>query len=485
MVELTADGLRIAAEVASIAEAPLSIPERAEALLEPLGRVVPFEGAWISLLDPERRVQPPLVSRGYNDGLTEYMSGPAGVEEIELLRLYRLRGAMRLCDLPVPLEQVYSWTQFLAPAGYRGGLAVGLFAPDGRHLGILGLNTDTCGHPTEAGRDLIGALASVIAHALDPMRSVTAAARIITNAHAGVVLTRGANTVPLPGLGVHPLLVAGSPLLSVAARQLADGCTHASFLCPYAGPETQGRHVRVTVLRCPTQPPYHLTAVVVLSPPGDLHGLTGRELEILGLLIEGWSNRRIAAALDISEYTMAVHLEHILLKVEAPTRTLAMLRAARWGLYVPRSLTGSPCSERPTTGHGLPAYPAPDKPIAVLLPILVKRVVEAIEARPDSPFTISTLAQVAHVSARTLQEAFRRHMGISPMSYLQQVRLSRAHDDLRHADVSHFTVARIAHRWGFSHLGRFAAAYRTKYGVNPSHTLRSGGPDEFHTQLPG
>jgi AraC-like DNA-binding protein len=37
------------------------------------------------------------------------------------------------------------------------------------------------------------------------------------------------------------------------------------------------------------------------------------------------------------------------------------------------------------------------------------------------------------------------------------------------------TVTAVALRWGFGHLGRFAVAYRRKYGRSPSDTLRSGG----------
>jgi DNA-binding CsgD family transcriptional regulator len=69
-----------------------------------------------------------------------------------------------------------------------------------------------------------------------------------------------------------------------------------------------------------------------------MRGLTDRELEILGLLIEGSSYRRSAATLGLSEYAMAAHLEDIRFKLEASTRTLAMLRAARRGLYVPSAL---------------------------------------------------------------------------------------------------------------------------------------------------
>jgi hypothetical protein len=85
------------------------------------------------------------------DGLRSYMAGPAGVAEIEMLGLDR-SGATRLSDLPIDLQQVPSWAQYLAPAGFRGGLAAGLCTPDGRYLGMLGLNTDSVAHPTVAAR---------------------------------------------------------------------------------------------------------------------------------------------------------------------------------------------------------------------------------------------------------------------------------------------------------------------------------------------
>ena len=77
------------------------------------------------------------------------------------------------------------------------------------------------------------------------------------------------------------------------------------------------------------------------------------------------------------------------------------------------------------------------------------------------------------MSVRTLQEGFQRHLGMSPMACVRVVRLRRAHRDLRSADPSHSTVALIAHRWGFTHLGRFVAAYKRMYGETPLQTLRA------------
>ena len=68
----------------------------------------------------------------------------------------------------------------------------------------------------------------------------------------------------------------------------------------------------------------------------DLNGLTPRELEVLGLLVDGRSNREVARALVVAQRTVAAHIEHVLVKLATPTRTLAALRAERAGLYVPR-----------------------------------------------------------------------------------------------------------------------------------------------------
>ena len=76
------------------------------------------------------------------------------------------------------------------------------------------------------------------------------------------------------------------------------------------------------------------------------------------------------------------------------------------------------------------------------------------------------------MSVRSLQEGFRQHVGSAPMTYLQHVRLVRAHETLRRADPQRVTVASVAHRWGFAHLGRFASAYRSRFGISPSETLR-------------
>ncbi|WP_328502465.1 AraC family transcriptional regulator [Streptomyces sp. NBC_00457] len=102
----------------------------------------------------------------------------------------------------------------------------------------------------------------------------------------------------------------------------------------------------------------------------------------------------------------------------------------------------------------------------------VRRAMTLVEEEPDRPHTLADLARRARVSPRALQEAFRRHLETTPLGYLRQVRLERAHQDLMAAarDGS-ATVSEIAYRWGFGNLGRFAAQYRQRYGHPPSRTL--------------
>jgi AraC-like DNA-binding protein len=112
------------------------------------------------------------------------------------------------------------------------------------------------------------------------------------------------------------------------------------------------------------------------------------------------------------------------------------------------------------------------RPGPACAPQAVRDAVDAIHAHPERPFTPTSLAALAGTSVRTLQERFRHHVGAAPMAYLRDVRLARAHADLRAAAWGSVTVAEVAYRWGFTHLGRFSAVYRVKYGRPPGETLR-------------
>jgi len=70
----------------------------------------------------------------------------------------------------------------------------------------------------------------------------------------------------------------------------------------------------------------------VSTPPGE--SLTSRELEVLQYLAEGLPNKAIALKLGISEHTIKFHVNAILGKLGAQSRTEAVVRASRLGLII-------------------------------------------------------------------------------------------------------------------------------------------------------
>ena len=107
------------------------------------------------------------------------------------------------------------------------------------------------------------------------------------------------------------------------------------------------------------------------------------------------------------------------------------------------------------------------------VPRPVRRAADLLAARATEHINIPDIADEVGLSVRSLQMGFRTHFGTTPSGHLRSLRLRRVHDELSAADPTTTTVADVAVRWGFTHLGRFAAAYRDEFGETPATTLRS------------
>ncbi|WP_139200049.1 helix-turn-helix transcriptional regulator [Curtobacterium sp. MCBA15_008] len=102
----------------------------------------------------------------------------------------------------------------------------------------------------------------------------------------------------------------------------------------------------------------------------------------------------------------------------------------------------------------------------------IRAAVEYIHAHAHEPLTVSDIARAADLSVRGLQEAFQRALDRTPMQYLREVRLRRSHEDLQRAQPGQTSVAEVAARWGFTHMGRFSGEYLQRFGEYPKQTLR-------------
>lgn len=105
-------------------------------------------------------------------------------------------------------------------------------------------------------------------------------------------------------------------------------------------------------------------------------------------------------------------------------------------------------------------------------PRSIRMAIEACETNPDEPLTVTDMARVAGVSIRSLQDGFKKYVGMSPTDYLRDVRLRRVREDLLSEHALHISISEIAFSWGFTHLGRFAKSYQERFGELPSETVR-------------
>lgn len=104
----------------------------------------------------------------------------------------------------------------------------------------------------------------------------------------------------------------------------------------------------------------------------------------------------------------------------------------------------------------------------------MRRVSEWAADCPEETLNLMELAQVAGVSLRQLQQAFKAFTDMPPGQWLRLRRLNGARRDLLRHGAGGVTVAEVAMRWSFWHLGRFSESYRQLFQELPSETLKRG-----------
>jgi DNA-binding NarL/FixJ family response regulator len=154
----------------------------------------------------------------------------------------------------------------------------------------------------DAGNDAAKTLAKLVElRALAPMPVV---AVVGDSAHVAPALAAGARGVVLRdqvGPGIDAALAAVRSGLTVIDTQLAESLVPARPVAANAQPKGRGE-------------------------------LTERERQVVQLLSEGLSNKLIADRLGISDHTAKFHVNGVMMKLGASTRTEAVVEAMRRGL---------------------------------------------------------------------------------------------------------------------------------------------------------
>ncbi|BCY12263.1 AraC family transcriptional regulator [Actinoplanes sp. L3-i22] len=224
------------------------------------------------------------------------------------------------------------------------------------------------------------------------------------------------------------------------------------------------------------------TRAAVFRPTGDIELEWPGSCRLLSVKVErGALERELDAALDqqvVSPLLLGASFD----LVDGPGRTwVALVRLLLAELRGTDGLASQPrmaarWRDMVVSGLALTVeHPYGEEPAGLqgpYRPRTVKRALDVMHAEPSRHYTSRDLAMIAGVGIRVLQDSFRQHVGMSPMTYLRRLRLDGVHTELTRADPGTASVSEVAYRWGFTHLGRFAGAYRDRFGVSPSATLR-------------
>jgi len=102
----------------------------------------------------------------------------------------------------------------------------------------------------------------------------------------------------------------------------------------------------------------------------------------------------------------------------------------------------------------------------------VHRIQDAIAHAPAEPWSLPRMAKVAHVGARHLTRLFAEHAGVTPLVYLQRIRLAVARTLLEGSESS---VDEVAAASGFSSAHQLRRAWRRELGGTPRRNATPGG----------
>ncbi|MBV8891821.1 MAG: AraC family transcriptional regulator [Acidobacteria bacterium] len=103
--------------------------------------------------------------------------------------------------------------------------------------------------------------------------------------------------------------------------------------------------------------------------------------------------------------------------------------------------------------------------------MIMRRFHSVVEQHLEEPLYIPELCKAVGASERTLQACCQEHLSMSPKRFLLLRRMHLVRKALHRSTPFETTVTKIATRYGFWQLGRFAVEYKALFGESPSATL--------------
>ena len=100
------------------------------------------------------------------------------------------------------------------------------------------------------------------------------------------------------------------------------------------------------------------------------------------------------------------------------------------------------------------------------------KAVAFLEARIEEEFDLDACAAHLGVSRRQIERLFNRYLGVTPVRYMNDLRLQHGRALLAETDMS---VTEVAVACGYASSSHFSKSFRKKYGVSPYRFSHFGG----------
>lgn len=208
--------------------------------------------------------------------------------------------------------------------------------------------------------------------------------------------------------------------------------------------------------------------LLIFPKSNELDSASRRDFAVYVVSVHEDDLERIAENLGLAGPSAAA-------QVLRPTRSsmLDLRQTARWAVFTPqaagRRMAAAMLVEKilcvTSSGQAL------RKPRARQRDLAIRRVIDHLSGANLPPLELAVLCEIARVSERTLQYAFKARFGASPHQFTIQWRLNSARRELLAAGPAGHTIAQVARRYGFDNPSLFAHRYKELFAELPSETL--------------
>ena len=245
------------------------------------------------------------------------------------------RWPLRERDLPVDPLTVPSIAEYLTPSGLVEGIVAPLVDVSGRYQGCLFCSTSDKRHPSDYARTIVGHLAPALVNLVEPSESLRRLASTLDESWSAVGIAADGRWVPL-GRGRRcrcPIPTTRSSVPSPERIARGEDSGH-RFL--WASDDGRGwlQVASASLLSGRGSPRHVLRHRARDAQDRWAPWLTKREIEVLSAVVAGDSNAAIGEKLHVTPRTVKAHVEHILEKLEVPTRAAAAVCAVEEGLVL-------------------------------------------------------------------------------------------------------------------------------------------------------